>query len=96
MGAALTAAAPYAGLVSALPIDGNPNLSGPAHEAQGGQVVYLTEHGTPIAEVMPAGSAKRLQDAEDEANIRRILAGPRTGRRFDNAEEMLDALENVP
>ena len=46
-------------------------------EAAGGEVVYLTRNGTPVAAVVPADAAEYLEALEDAADIiasRRALA----------------------
>jgi prevent-host-death family protein len=46
-------------------------------EAAGGEVVYLTRNGTPVAAVVPADAAEYLEALEDAADIiaaRRAMA----------------------
>jgi antitoxin (DNA-binding transcriptional repressor) of toxin-antitoxin stability system len=48
-------------------------------EAAGGEVVYLTRDGTPVAAVVPADAAEYLEALEDAADViaaRRALAEP--------------------
>jgi len=76
--------------VSELPVEGIPGLAGPAHEAaEGGQVVYLTEHGRRLAAIVPIGDLCRLQDADDERHVLAGLADASPGRTFADPESML-------
>ena len=44
-----------------LPVENAPDVAGPAHEAARGQVVYITEHGTRLAAIVPAAIAAELE-----------------------------------
>lgn len=47
--------------MSELPIEDAPAVSDAAHEAASGQVVYITEHGEPLAGILPADLAASLE-----------------------------------
>lgn len=68
------------GVCEQLPVEAIPGLAIPAHRATGGQVVYLTEGGRPVAEIHPAGTAARLRDLEGTGDTRPSFTCPRCGR----------------
>ena len=57
--------------MSELPIpEARDHLSEVAHEAAGGQVIYLTEGGRRLAAIVPADVAAEIEAAEDADDIR--------------------------
>lgn len=67
--------------MSELPIpEARDHLSEVAHDAAGGQVIYLTdEHGERLAAIVPADVAAEIEAAEDAADVaaaRAALAEP--------------------
>jgi hypothetical protein len=72
--------------MSDLPVEVAPDVASAAHEAAGGQVVYLTEHGERLAAIVPAEfaaaldgltpeeAASLLEDLADVADARASLA----------------------
>jgi antitoxin Phd len=52
-----------ASLSASDPTDHHPDFPAAAHEAAGGQVVYITEHGRRPAAIVPADLAEDIADA---------------------------------
>lgn len=84
---------PYPGVMSEMPLEDLPGLASAAHRAaEGGQVVYLTEHGQRLAAILPTDAYenyKRLQAEDDARRVREALADDRPGRSFDSVEDMM-------
>jgi len=49
--------------MSELALEDGPDFPAAAHEAAGGQVVYITEHGRRLAAIVPAELAEDIADA---------------------------------
>lgn len=49
--------------MSELALEGVPDFPAAVHEAAGGQVVYITEHGRRLAAIVPAELAEDIADA---------------------------------
>jgi len=72
--------------MSELPVEDAPGVSGAAHDAAGGRVIYLTEHGERLAaivsaeyaaaleQIRPADAASFLEDLADLFAFRDSLA----------------------
>ena len=50
-------------VMSELALEDSPDFSAAAHEAAGGQVVYITEHGRRLAAIVPTELAEDIADA---------------------------------
>lgn len=63
--------------MSELALEDTPAVADAAHEAAGGQVVYITEHGQRLAAIVPAEYAAELaEDLADAQAARESLADP--------------------
>ncbi len=62
--------------MSELPVEDAPGVSVAAHQAAGGRVVYLTEHGQRLAAIVPAEFAVALEQIKpaDAASFLEDLA----------------------
>jgi antitoxin (DNA-binding transcriptional repressor) of toxin-antitoxin stability system len=63
--------------VSELALEDTSGVGDAAHEAAGGQVVYITEHGRRLAAIVPADYATDVdEDLADARAARESLADP--------------------
>ncbi|MDQ2876962.1 MAG: prevent-host-death protein [Actinomycetota bacterium] len=51
--------------MSELPLEDVPDVSDAVHEAAGGRVVHITEHGQRLAAIVPVSVIEALRAAED-------------------------------
>lgn len=77
-----------------MPIEDAPELADAAHRAaEGGKVVYLTEHGQRLAAIVPAAEYETYKHLQEEAEIARAvaasLADPRPPQVFTSVEDMM-------
>lgn len=84
--------------MSEMPLEDVPALAELAHQAaEGGEVVYLTEHGQRVAAVMPAEAYENTQRLREEAEIAQAiaasLADTRPGKVFASVEDMINAAD---
>jgi antitoxin (DNA-binding transcriptional repressor) of toxin-antitoxin stability system len=69
------------GDVSELPLEDVPGVAAPAHEAAGGQVVYITERGERVAAIVPAEVAAVLERLSADELERLSAAAANAGLR---------------
>lgn len=75
--------------MSELPIpEASDHLSEVAHEAAGGEVIYLTEGGRRLAAIVPAEVAAALEAAEDASDLAAARASVAEGGDLIPAERV--------
>lgn len=89
-GRARTFAGPYPRGMSELPLEDAPDVSGAAHDAADGRVVYITEHGQRVAGIVSAELAAALERLSADELEEAAAAAAEVGQ-----EDAADFLEDL-